>query len=53
MSYNNPLPVVYQYFINIAIIQNVRVLQQIWLYEIIGGVTDVSKYYNAGIWSMA
>ena len=28
------------------------VLQQIWLYEIIGGtvrvVTDVSKYHNAG-----
>ena len=39
MSYNNPLVVVEQYFTNIAAIQNMAVLQQIWLYEII--VTDV------------
>ena len=36
-GYNNPLPVVWQYFTNIAAIQNVAVLQQNWLYEIIGG----------------
>ena len=30
------------------------VLQQIWLYEIIGGTLsiDVSKYHNAVKWSM-
>ena len=38
MSYKNPLSVVEQYFTNIAAIQNVAVLQQIWLYEIIGGM---------------
>ena len=37
MSYNNPLPVAEQYFTNIAASQNVAALQQIWLYEIIGG----------------
>ena len=37
MSYNNQLPVVYQYFTNIAAIQNVVGLQQIWLYKIFGG----------------
>ena len=35
VSYNNPLPGVKQYFPNIAAIQNLAVLQQIWLYEII------------------
>ena len=35
MGYDNPLPVVKQYFTNIAAIQNVTVFQQIWLYEII------------------
>ena len=38
MSYNNQLPVVLQYFTNIATMQNVAVLQQIWLFEIIGGM---------------
>ena len=38
MSYNNQLPIVLQYFTNIAAIQNVAVLQQIWLSEIIGGM---------------
>ena len=33
---NNQLPVIWQYFTNIAAIQNVGVLQQIWLYEITG-----------------
>ena len=37
--------------------QNVGVLQRIWLYQIIGGmlltgVTDVSKYHNVGIWGV-
>ena len=36
MSYNNQLPVEQQYFTNIAAIQNVVVLKQIWPYEIIG-----------------
>ena len=35
MGYNM---VVKQYFANIAAMQNVAVLQQIWLYEIIGGM---------------
>ena len=53
MSYNNQLPVVEQYFTNIAVVQNVTVLKQIWLFEIVGGyVTDVSKYHNVCIWSM-
>ena len=53
MSYNNQLLAVYQYLTNIAAIQIVVVLQQIWLFQIIWGyVTDVSKYHNAGIWSM-
>ena len=43
MSYNNPLPVVEQYFTNIVSIQNVVVLQQIWLYEIIGGTLPMYK----------
>ena len=38
MSYDNQLLVVQQYFTNIADKQNVVVLQQIWLYEIIGGM---------------
>ena len=39
MSYNNQLPIVWQYFTNIAAIQNMGVfLQQIWLYDIIGGM---------------
>ena len=36
LAHNSPLTVVKQYFTNIAAIQNVSVLQQIWLYEIIG-----------------
>ena len=54
MSYNNQLPIVLQYFTNIAAIQNVAVLQQIWLSEIIGGMLlhDVSKYHSAGICTM-
>ena len=35
MSYNNQLPVIQQYFTNIAAIKNVGVLQQIRLYKII------------------
>ena len=38
MSYNNQLPIVQQYFTNTAAIQNVMALQQIRLYEIIGGM---------------
>ena len=38
MSYNNQLPIVLQYFTNIAAIQSVGVIQQIWLYVIIGGM---------------
>ena len=38
MSYNNQLVDVERYFTNIAAIQNVGVLQQIWLREIIGGM---------------
>ena len=38
MSYNNQLPVVEQHFTNIAATQNVGVLQQIWIYKIIGGM---------------
>ena len=34
---NNQVPIVQQYFTNIAAIPNVVVLQQIWLYEIIVG----------------
>ena len=61
LSYNNQLSVVLQYFTNIAAIQNMEVLQQIWLYEIIGGmcknmwcakIYDVQKYHNAGIGGM-
>ena len=33
-------------------IQNMGVLQQFWLYENIGGISDVSKYHNEGKWSM-
>ena len=30
-----------------------QVIKQIWTYEIyVGDITDVSKYHNAGIWSM-
>ena len=43
MSYNKPLPVVKQYFTNIAVIQNVAVLQQIGLYEIIGGTLPMCQ----------
>ena len=43
MSYNNPLPVVEQYFSNTAALQNVVVLQQIWLYEIIGGTLPMCQ----------
>ena len=43
MSYNNPLSVEKQYFTNIAAIQNVAVLQQIWLYEIIGGTLPMCQ----------
>ena len=57
MGYNNQLPVVLQYFTNIAAISNVGALQLIWLCEIMGGggggdVTGVPKYHNAGIWNM-
>ena len=38
MSYNIQLSLVLQYFTNIAAIQNVGILQQIWLYEIIGSM---------------
>ena len=38
MSYNNQLPVVKQYFTNIAVVQNMAVLKQIWLLEIIRGI---------------
>ena len=38
MSYNNQLLVVEQYFTNIAAMQNVGLLQQIWLYQIIWGM---------------
>ena len=38
MSYNNQLPVVSQNFTNIAAVQSVAVLKQIWLIEIIGGM---------------
>ena len=37
-----------QYFTNIAAIQNVVVLQQIWLYEIIGGMLLMCQ--NTTIW---
>ena len=47
MSYNNQLPVVQQYFTNIAAIQNVGVLQLILLCKSLGYVTDVPKYHNA------
>ena len=46
MSYNNQLPVVQQYFTNIAAIQNVGVLQLIWLCEAIGGGGGMLRYYN-------
>ena len=36
MSYNNQLPIVLQYFTNIAAVQNVGVLQLIWLCETMG-----------------
>ena len=51
MSYNNQLPVVLQYFTNIAAIQNVVVLQQIWLHEIIGGMLLMCQ--NATMWVYA
>ena len=38
MSYNNQLPVVQQYLINIAATYSVGVLQLIWLCEIMGGM---------------
>ena len=38
MSYNKQLPVVWECFTDIAAIQNMGVLQQMWLYEIIGGM---------------
>ena len=54
MSYNNQLPVVWQYFTNIIVIQNVVVLQQICLYKIIGGMllmcqTTTMRVYGAWI----
>ena len=63
IRYNNQLMVVEQCFTNIAAIQNMGALIQIWNYEIYwggggggggGGITDtcMSKYHNAGIWSM-
>ena len=36
MSYNNQLAVIQQYFASNAVTESVEVLQQIWLYEIIG-----------------
>ena len=51
-NYNNQLPVVLQYFTNIAAIQNVVVLQPIWLRNHWGYIIDVSKYHNAGIWGI-
>ena len=38
MGHNNQLPVVWQYLTNIAAVQNVAVLKQIWLFEIIGSL---------------
>ena len=38
ICYNNQLPVVQQYFTNIASIQNMCVLHQIWLHKILGGI---------------
>ena len=43
MSFNNQLPVVLQYFTNIAAIQNMGVLQQICLYEIIVGILPMGQ----------
>ena len=43
MSYNNPLQVVKQYFTHIVAIQNPVVLQQIWLYEITGGMLPMCQ----------
>ena len=43
-----PLLVVYQYITNIAAIQNMAVLQQIWLYKIIGGT--LSMFQNTTMW---
>ena len=48
MGYNNQLPVVLQYFTNIAAIQNVVVLRQILLYEIIGGMLLMCQ--NTTMW---
>ena len=48
MSYNNPLPVVEEYFTNIVAVQNVAVLQQIWLYEIIGGTLPMCQNITNG-----
>ena len=48
MGYNNQLSAEKQYFTNIAAIQNVVVLQQIWLYEIIGGMLLMCK--NTTMW---
>ena len=53
MSYNNQLPVVEQYFTNIAAIQNMGVLQQIRLYEIIAGMLLMCQNTTMrGIWGM-
>ena len=38
IRYNNQLTVVEQYFTNIAAMQNIGVLSQIWLHEIYGGI---------------
>ena len=43
MSYNNTQPVLHQYFTNIAALQNVAVLQHIWLYEIVGGMLQMCQ----------
>ena len=48
MSYNNQLPVVKQFFTNIAAVQNLGVLKQIWLYKIIGGILLMCQNTTTG-----
>ena len=53
IRYNNQLTIVEQRFTNIAAVQNMGVLQQIWINKIYGGdITDMSKYHNVDIWRM-
>ena len=54
MGYNNQMLVEWQYYTDIAAIQNVGALKQIWLYEIIEGVLLMCQNTTMcmGIWGM-